>query len=69
MKAMAKGATTSTEAAGLNAAGERDGAAEGCQPGGRLTRGVRLPGERDGHGCSVGEGSQRLLSTLRAEEI
>lgn len=44
MKALAKGATTSTEAAGLNAAGERDGAAEGCQPGGRLARGVRLPG-------------------------
>lgn len=69
MKAMAKGTTTSTEAAGLNAAGERDGAAEGCQPGGRLTRGVRLPGERDGHSCSVGEGTRQLLSTLRAEEI
>lgn len=34
---MAKGATTSMEAAGLNAAGEWDGVNEGCLPWGRLT--------------------------------
>lgn len=51
-------------------AGERDGAAEGVPAtgGGCHGRSV-LPGEHDGHSCSVGEGSQWLLSALRDEEI